>query len=454
MMGHPSQPKATMTRRACLVFDSDSQYFACRNLVSHFVAADWKIKFVIVGVFAHAEIDIPGTEIVRIASVSEVCQLPEVMSCDALGAYLTGSKLRGIWSGVSDYFSRTGTRPLLFTGYNGVILRLFEDGLSWRGGYDLISLNSPEDHMKAAAFGDHSTLENFTLMPIIGIDRTSPSAITARDGTSSWRAMKQIVFAEQVLFPKSAYEKFYLYSHLLRIALANPDWQIVIKPRTLPGSETFHRQDEHISDFIRKRFILPINFQLRYEPLDEILRASTVLLSISSTAFFDALGQSVPAYTLSDFGISSAYGTHFFHGSGCTLCLADVTKLSHDLFGNRPSQEWLEFKGFSSRFSPASIVTGLGDLLEAGSSKIPLPAYDTEQRLLAAPAQIPAKYLKIRIKIGLLLLDQSGKSPKTIRRFIARLRRNTSDLIGQRLRRTSGTLTKKPSNKGDANGEP
>ncbi|MEO5714673.1 MAG: DUF6716 putative glycosyltransferase [Luteolibacter sp.] len=422
--------KTASPRVACLVFDSDSQYFACRNLVPYFIKGGWHLKFVVVGDFDYPAMETAGVPILRVPSINEIWHLPEMISCDAIGPYLPGSKLRSIWTGVNDHFTKTGTRPLLFTGYNGLILKLFEDGLSWRIGYDLIALNSPEDEMKAVAFEDHSTLKRAGLMPIIGIDRTNKRDVPpVDDSTPSWRDLKQIVFAEQVLFPKSDNEKFYLYSHLARIAMENPDWQIIIKPRTLPGGTTFHHQEEHISRFILQRFILPENLTIRYEPLDEILRVSTALLSISSTAFFDAVGQGVPSYILSDFGISSNYGTHFFHGSGCSICLSEIGRLSHELFDRRPSEEWLRFKGFSSQFSPMEIVTGLDDLIEAGTFRTPLPPHDVEQRLMPAAADLPPASLTLIARLERLLLDKGGRRPKTLKRSIARLRKRSRDFV-------------------------
>lgn len=441
MILDPVHSKKVSLRVACLVFDSDSQYFACRNLVPYFTAAGWSLKFVVVGDFDYPGMKDGGISILRVQSIDEIWKLPELKTCDAIGPYLPGSRLRSIWNGVNDSFSKTGTRPLLFTGYNGLILNLFEEGISWRIGYDLIALNSPEDHMKTVAFEEHSTLERSGLMPIIGIDRTNkwnmPPAGTSR---TSWQEAKQIVFAEQVLFPKFDHEKFYLYSQLVRIALANPDWQIVIKPRTRPDGETFHRQNEHISRFILQRFILPENLTISYEPLDEILRASTALLSISSTAFFDAVGQGVPSYILSDFGISSNYGTHYFHGSGCSICLSEIDKLSPELFDHRPSEDWLRFKGFSSQFSPMAIVAGLDDLIAAGISKTPLAPHDVEQRLMPAAANLPLESLTVKSRLYRLFQDQGGRRPKTIKRSVARLRRKFVDLIRARPGGTSEAI--------------
>jgi hypothetical protein len=383
-----------MIRRACLIFDSDSQYFACLNLVPYFTAAGWSLKFVVAGGFEPpASPLISPTDILRIREVEEIWQLPDLAACEAIGAYLPGSKLRRVWAEVDERFRREGKRPLLFTGYNGVVLVKFEEGISWRTGYDIIAMNSPEDREKALAFNSHCANPQTVPMPIVGINRTRKKACGwAPDSDPAWERSKRLIFAEQVLFPEGGHEKFYLYSHFLRLALANPEWDIVIKPRTLPGETTFHRQREHVSRFIARKFVLPPNMRICYDPLDELVPSSTVLLSISSTAFFDAVGFGIPAFTLSDFGISNIYGTQFFHGSGCTICLADLAKLSAGLFNRRPSEDWLEFKGFDSAFSPANVVSGLEELLASGTgSTAPLP-YETEQRLLAPPAEIPPEF--------------------------------------------------------------
>lgn len=382
-----------MSRRACLIFDSDSQYFACLNLVPHFTAAGWSLKFAAVGDFTPpASPLIAATDVVRIREVEDFWALPEAAACDAIGPYLPGSKLRRLWCGANEFFQKHGSRPLLFTGYNGVVLVKFEEGVSWRTGYDLIAFNSPEDRDKALAFGSHCANPFTVPMPIVGINRKRETADWVPDGNPAWASAKRLVFAEQVLFPAGGHEKFYLYSHLLRLALENPEWEIIVKPRTLPGEKTFHRQREHVSEFLAKKFVLPSNMRVCYDPLDDLVRGATALLSISSTAFFDAVGLGVPAFTLSDFGISNTYGTQFFHGSGCTICLADLATLDAELFRRRPSEDWLEFKGFGSVFSPANIVTDLEGLLAAGTRETAPQPFESEQRLLAPPAEISAEY--------------------------------------------------------------
>lgn len=426
----PSDQQLNQARQVCLVFDSDSQYFACRNLVDWFRKAGWSVKFAVLGEFRPpATAGVANLEIIRIDDLDELWKLPQTAGVDAIGAYLPGSKLRRLWHGAEAHFLQKGTRPLLFTGYNGVVLQKFQDGISWRGGYDLIALNSIEDHQKAVAFSSHSKLERPALMPIIGINRTDKPSKVSVTRSPFWESRKKVVFAEQVLFPRSQGEKFTLYSHLVRIAAENPDWQVVVKPRTLPDSSTFHRQADHISQFISRNFVLPVNMTVCYDSLDQVLKESTVLLSISSTAFFDAIGLGVPSYTISDFGISSSYGTHFFHGSGCTICLSSITRLSHDHFRDYPSPEWLEFKGFSPRFSPATIVVGLEELIAIGRAKTsPIP-FEAGQRLLGPPAVLPDHYLARKSRwvrwIEKSRPGEVSKPPPSIRRIVARFRHRT-----------------------------
>lgn len=412
-------------KRVCFVFDSDSQYYACRSLVPYFNSAGWEIHFVVVGLWTLPAPTSGIAKLLNVMTIDELWKLKEVRECDAIGAYLPGSKLQVVWYLVDESFKKAGRRPLLFTGYNGLVLKSFEDGFSWRTGCDLIALNSLEDFEKADSFMEHSTVPKSAMMPIIGIDRRNKFLDTS--GNERVTPPKQIVFAEQVLFPRDRREKYYLYSHFIRVALANPEWRIVIKPRTVPGGETFHRQDEHISVFLQKHFNLPPNLILSYDPLDQVLGESAALLTISSTAFFDALGQGVPAFTLSDFGISNNYGTHFFHGSGCTLCLGDTNELSHELLNRRPAKEWLEFKGFSPDFSQMSIVTGLEEMLADGKATRALGQRDLEQRIMSQEATLPREHVKSSVRWGAYWgnspMDPVRKTKVSWKKSIARFRR-------------------------------
>jgi hypothetical protein len=375
-------------RKSCFfVFDSDSQYIACENVFSCMDPESWKVTFVIVGEFELKEV--PKTvEVVKIRFVVDLYK-EAIVTADTsvLGVYLTGSKLRTVRTLTNDFFESNGVRPIIFTGYNGVVLQKFEEGFSWRCGYDLIAMNSSEDLIKAENFLAGGTNIKKPRLPIIGIKRIRLGDRELQ-ALASRSKLKQIVFTEQVVFPKSSKEKAALYCHLIRIALLNPDWRIIIKPRTLPGSKTFHRQAQHISDFLDYYFKLPSNLVISYQPLSNLLPVSSALISVSSTALFDGLSYSVPSFTITDFGISSAYGTHYFYGSGCMIRLADISVITTDFFQRFPSKEWQVKKGFSNDLTPKSLISEIDDLLNSGCHRSELPTIMQEQQRAIKPFHI------------------------------------------------------------------
>ncbi len=377
-----------MRKNCFFVFDSDSQFIACENVLSGFDLEVWNITFVILGDFEHNEFP-ESIRVVKIRSVAELFENEIITTeTDVLGVYLTGSKLREIRVLTDAFFQANGVRPIIFTGYNGVVLQKFEEGFSWRCGYDLIAMNSEEDRLKAEQFLAYRSPAKQSILPVIGIKRIRLAPQDQQEATCRMH-LKQIVFAEQVIFPATVKEKAALYCQLVRIALLNPDWNILIKSRTLPGLKTFHKQDQHISGFLQSYFKLPSNLSITYQSLNELLPNSSALLSVSSTAFFDGLSHSVPSFTISDFGISSAYGTHYFYGSGCMIRLADISVLSPELFQATPSQEWLMLKGFSDELTPHSLVSQIDQLLDSGHRCSELPEMVDEQQLAITPFHIP-----------------------------------------------------------------
>ncbi|MES2995442.1 MAG: DUF6716 putative glycosyltransferase [Verrucomicrobiota bacterium] len=386
-------------KRVCLIFDSDSQFFACRNVAATFKRGNWAVTYLALAQYnPPAELIDPGFGRAGVEFVEDVATLPEILRHDVIGAYLPGSKLRRLHLLVANWFDENQRRPVLFTGYNGVVLMKFEEGMGWRTGYDFVALNSPEDDFKAKQFLSHCAPPRSTPTPIIGIDRKKIGAPWQPAHDPSWYQKKRLIFAEQVLFPRSDVEKSYLYSHLVRIALENPEWEIVIKPRTMPDGVTFHRQSTHISSFLTRRFVFPPNLSVSYENLDQQMARSTALISISSTAFFDAIGSGLPGFILSDFGIKNDYGTHFFHGSGCSLCLSEIGALSHELFARRPTDEWLHYKGFDPKFSADLLAASIDAALADGIHLSPPEPCEAEQRLLGHAAILPvANTIKPRL---------------------------------------------------------
>ena len=121
-----------------------------------------------------------------------------VQSFDAIGVFLTGSKLNDIRLALQQEHQR----PLLFCGFNGVVLDHFIEGVSWRLGYDLICLSGPRDQnaleqlVAGTPFAQQQTV-------LTGLRRNAPTTglvpLTQRP--------RRLVFAEQVIMPASTSEQ-------------------------------------------------------------------------------------------------------------------------------------------------------------------------------------------------------------------------------------------------------
>ncbi len=314
---------------------------------------------------------------------------------EVFGVFLTGSDIRKFWEFTGHYFVENGRRPVIFAGYNGIVLEKFEEGLAWRCGYDFIAMNSPADHRRATRFLEQLREPEVSSLATIGIRRGREN----RPLQIANSTKKQIVFAEQVIFPAKQSEKFYLYGHLVRLAASNPQWEIVIRPRTLPEDVTFHRQRMHISEFLGRHFRLPSNLTISYQPLNELLEHATALISVSSTAFFDAITKNVPAFVISDFGLKNSYGTHYFHGSGCLINLGDLENLDEFDFSILPDEDWLLESGFSDELSPDVLVKLLeSDELEDLKSRPPKAKCKTQNLMGEFPIEEISDYLITDLK--------------------------------------------------------
>ena len=107
---------------------------------------------------------------------------------------LTGSKM----ANSAGFQLLTGaSRPLLFCGFNGVVLEKFQEGISWRLGYDVICLNGSRDL---------DALKRITAETPFSIQGTAVTGLTrnvVENGLPYDKRERQLVFAEQVVMPRS-----------------------------------------------------------------------------------------------------------------------------------------------------------------------------------------------------------------------------------------------------------
>lgn len=347
--------------RLLLIGDSDSQLLACEALCQF---PD------------HLEVDVtinaiprdgtPETILKRVGELGKLWRFdmgellthPELHQFDAIGVYLTGSKISDFRVALS-LLSRSA-RPLLFCGFNGVVLEKFVEGMSWRLGYDLICLNGPRDQdtlnrmLIGSPFADQPTV-------LTGLRRNG------EPGTAPIPHHKrrlQMVFAEQVVMPSDERDRADMVTILANLARRSPDWEVLIKPRIAPEEATFHQSQTHISQTLMQSIGQPpSNLRLDYRPLPELLRQSRLMATVSSTAFFDALDFGCKPVVMADFGMDPSNGSHIFAGSGVWRTLnsvEDLNVLDQEL--QQPNPEWLTWMGYGREWKPEQLIASLQKL--------------------------------------------------------------------------------------------
>ena len=353
----------TAPLKLLLLGDSDSQLLACSALC-RFPAT----TAVSITVNAIPRKGTPKAVLDRVAALGELWRLetgqllshPELLHFDAIGVFLTGSKIADFRHRVS--LLPGGNRPVLFCGFNGVVLERFEEAISWRLGYDLICLNGPRDKaaldrlLQGTPFSDQAVV-------ITGLGRNDSGEVA---GTADGERPRRLVFAEQVVMPARAQERQRMVRVLAELARRSPDWEVVIRPRIAPDEATFHQVKTHISQTLLETLgHPPINLRLDYTPMPQLLEQARLLATVSSTAFFDALDHGCKPLVMADFGMGAGIGSHVFAGSGVSFCLNAVDDLdSLDSELSYPSPGWLDWMGYGHEHQPGKLLEAIATAIQ------------------------------------------------------------------------------------------
>ena len=346
----------TAPLRLLLIADSDSQLLAC-DALSQF-SADQPVALTINVIprkgTPQALLDRMGQRgTLWHQELAPLLRDPRILEMDAIGVFLTGSKLNDIRLALD----RLGKRPLLFCGFNGVVLEHFVEGISWRLGYDLICLSGPRDQERLSQLLANTPFRHQRTV-LTGLRRNTPGhqPLIARA-----QRPKRLVFAEQVIMPATTEERSRMVRILAGLAERSPQWELLIKPRIAPGQATFHDVETHISSTVRDTLgVPPANLRIDYRPLPELLRTSRWLATLSSTAFFDALDFGCSPLVMADLGFQPRYGGHVFAGSGVWRCFDDISSLDaleRELPTANP--EWLAWMGYGETHGPDALLEAL-----------------------------------------------------------------------------------------------
>ncbi|MFF2374268.1 DUF6716 putative glycosyltransferase [Streptomyces xiamenensis] len=324
-----------------------------------------------------------------------------------------GGTVQALLHALADVWKDDRQRPVVVTGYVGVVYEKLTDGLLLRHGADVVLANSPYDVRRFRAVyegvrADASAVTECAL-PFLGGERHEARP---RGTDRPYR----LVFAVQPSVPGSRADRAYLLERAMAHARRHPGREVVVKLRSRPGEQTTHVEElpyQRLAERARDR--RPDNFSLAYGNMGEVLDTTDLLVTVSSTAALESLHRGIPTAILTDLGIREPLGNHYFTGSGC---FASWDELDAG-YRPEPDQEWLADQGLAAdpeqAYGPAR--ERLSALLSA--PRPPLTPYYTRR---TAPGYLPG-----------ILARHDTAAPASTHRLLRQAARATYRTAAQRI---------------------
>ncbi|MGW0139211.1 DUF6716 putative glycosyltransferase [Streptomyces calvus] len=307
-------------------------------------------------------------------------------SYDLLVLALVGGGVQAMLHGLKRIWEDRPQRPVVVTGYVGVVYEKLADGLLLRHGADLVLANSRQDAERFRAVyegvgADAGSVTEVALPFLGGAPYTGEPDPSAEQGSRPYT----VVFAAQPSVPESRKDRTYLLNRLVEHARRHPEREVLLKLRSKPGEHTTHIEELPYQK-LSQRLDLPPNFRLVYGHMGEVLDRTDLLVTVSSTAALESLHRRIPTVVLTDLGVREALGNHHFVGSGC---LASWDQLDA---GHRPEPDarWVARQGVAADGSYDTAFDAarerIAKLLDRPGGLPPLTPYYTP---VTAPGYLP-----------------------------------------------------------------
>jgi hypothetical protein len=223
-----------------------------------------------------------------------------------------GGAVQALIRALSHAWRGRAERPIVVTGYVGLVYENAVDGLLLRAGADLVVANSATDAQTfrgvlAAVDADPESIVQASL-PFLGGRAYDPTAAgRERPFTTT--------FVTQPGVPETRDERRYAMAQVLEHATTNPSRRVVVKLRGRPGERTTHVEPHHFAALLPRRRC-PDNVELAYGSMSDVLDRTDLCVTVSSTAAIEAMHRRIPTAILTDFGIRESLGNQVFLGSG------------------------------------------------------------------------------------------------------------------------------------------
>ncbi|MEU8824087.1 DUF6716 putative glycosyltransferase [Streptomyces sp. NPDC048636] len=331
-----------------------------------------------VGVRADALREVTGTEFVRAMDRERY---------DVIVLSLVGGAVQAMVHGLAHAWRGAARRPVVVTGYVGVVYEKLADGLLLRHGADVVLANSRHDaeRFREVYRGVGAPADSVVecALPFLGGARYDEKARLGRAHPGG-----TVVFAVQPSVPDNRADRTYLLRRAVEHARRHPDREVVVKLRSKPGEHTTHIEELPYQKLIdRLGDALPANFRLAYGNMGEVLDTADLLVTVSSTAALESLHRGVPTAVLTDLGIREALGNHHFLGSGC---LASWDQLDA---GHRPEADpgWLARQGVAADGPYETWFDAARERVAELAAADTLPPLDPYYTRATAPGYLPGR---------------------------------------------------------------
>jgi hypothetical protein len=316
-------PTATESLRVAVLADSDTRW-KWGALTAHRVAPGCRLDGLLLrgratptprqlaetGVAVDALRELTGREFVRElrAGTYDVVVLAVVGGAVQAMLHATAHAAR----------SAAARRPVLVTGYVGIVYEKLADGLLLRHGADVVLANSRHDAERFRAVyegaGADAAAVTECALPFLEEPAGPATPAPPADGDRPFT----VTFAVQPSVPAGRADRAYLLRRAAGHARLHPEREVLVKLRSRPGEHTTHVEEEPYQRLAeRLPDGLPANCRLVYGHMGQVLDRTDLLVTVSSTAALESLHRGVPTAVLTDLGVREALGNHHFLGSAC-----------------------------------------------------------------------------------------------------------------------------------------
>lgn len=320
----------------------------------------------------------------RVVSTHEAGAIIAAERPDVVVAALSGGSVFVLLHVLASRFggdpSLATRRPVIVSGYVGVVYEKLVEGLLLRVGSDVILANSAADRDR---FADALTAVGADPAAIV---ETSLPYLRHEPYVRDPERPYTVTFATQPSVPRHRDERLALARSLVTHAERHPERHVIVKMRSKPGEHTTHVEEHHYERLLAG-LQPPANVEIAYGPMDEVLDRTDLLATVSSTAAIESMQRGIPTAVLTDAGIRETLGNHAFLGAGCYASWADL----HAGATPQPNPDWLARNGVGTPERRAALAHRVHELV-SGPALPPLRPFYTPDNAPVFVASLLARH--------------------------------------------------------------